>query len=112
MLPSDRKSEKRKIIEASSRFIASLDKNDYIGCRNEILTMKQSVEALVFSACWAYTYGNFKLAKLVSKDAMNFSKHIDTCLLKLTDAMIHSLKIQYIANDDIGQGIGYGDEAF
>lgn len=112
MLPSDRKSEKRKIMEANSRFIASFDKNDYIGCRNEILTMKQSVEALVFSSCWAYTHGNFKLARLVSKDAMNFSKYIDTCLSRLMDAMIHSLKIENVENDDIGQGTVNGDEAF
>ena len=109
MLPSDRKAEKRKIIEANSRFVAFLKKNDYIGCRNEILSMKQSVEALVFSSCWAYTHGNFKLARLVSKDAMNFSKYIDTCLSRLMDAMIHSLKIQHVANDDIGQGVGYGN---
>ena len=112
MLPSDRKAEKRKIMEANSRFVASLDKNDYIGCRNEILEMKQSVEALVFSYCWAYTHGNFKLAKLVSKDAMNFSKYIDTCLLRLMDTMIHSLSIQNVENDDIGQGTVNGDEAF
>lgn len=109
MLPSDRKSEKRKIMEANSRFVASLDKNDYIGCRNEILTMKQSVEALVFSACWAYAHDNFKLARLVSKDAMNFSKYIDTCLLRLMDTMIHSLSIQHVENDDIGQGTVNGN---
>ena len=109
MLPSDRKAEKRKIMEANSRFVAFLNKNDYIGCRNEILEMKQSVEALVFSACWAYTHGNFKLARLVSKDAMNFSKYVDTCLLKLTDTMIHSLSIQHVANDDIGQGTVNGN---
>lgn len=109
MLPSDRKAEKRKITEANSRFVSSLDKNDYIGCRNEILAMKQSVEALVFSACWAYTHGNFKLARLVSKDAMNFSKYIDTCLLRLMDTMIHSLSIQHVENDDIGQGTVNGN---
>ena len=109
ILPSDRKSEKRKIIEAKSRFDSSLDKNDYIGCRNEILAMKKSVEALVFSSCWADTHGNFKLARLVSKDAMNFSKYIDTCLSRLMDAMIHSLKIQYVANNDIGQGTVNGN---
>lgn len=112
MLPSDRKSEKRKIMEANSRFIASFDKNDYIGCRNEILAMKQSVDALNIIAYWAYTRGNTKLAKLAFKDAMNFSKYVDTCLLKLIDTMIHSLKIQLVANDDIGQGIVNGDEAF
>lgn len=112
MLPSDRKAEKRKIIDANSRFIASFDKNDYIGCRNEILAMKQSVDALNISAYWAYTHGNFKLARLVSKDAMKFSKYVDTCLLKLMDTMIHSLKIQLVANDDIWQGTVNGDEAF
>lgn len=109
MLPSDRKSEKRKIMEANSRFISSFDKNDYIGCRNEILTMKQSVEKLNITAYWAYTRGNTKLAKLAFKDAMNFSKYVDTCLLRLMDAMIHSLKIQYVANNDIGQGTVNGN---
>ena len=88
MLPSDRKAEKRKIIEANSRFIESLKKNDYIGCRNEILAMKQSVEALNISAYWAYTHGNFKLSKLAFKDAVNFSNHITTCWVKLTDRML------------------------
>ena len=111
MLPSDRKAEKRKIIEANSRFVESLKKNNYIGCRNEILTMKQSVEELNISAYWAYTHGDSKLYRLTFKDAMNFSKYVDTCLLKLIDAMIHSLKIQLVANDDIGQGIINGDEA-
>ena len=88
MLPSDRKSEKRKIMEANSRFIASFDKNDYIGCRKEILAMKQSVDALNIIAYWAYTRGNTKLAKLVFKDVMNFSKYIDTCWVKLMDRML------------------------
>ena len=112
MLPSDRKAEKRKIIEANSRFIAFLKKNDYIGCRNEILTMKQSVEALNIGAYWAYKHGNSKLYRLTFKDAMNFSKYVDTCLLKLMDTMIHSLNVQHVANDDIGQGTVYGDKAF
>lgn len=111
-LPSDRKAEKRKIMEANSRFIASLNKNDYIGCRKEILTMKQSIEKLNMSAYWAYTHGNSKLYRLTFKDAMNFSKYVDTCLLKLIDTMIHSLTIEYVANDDIVQGTVYGDEAF
>lgn len=109
MLPSDRKAEKRKIMEANSRFIASFDKNDYIGCRKEILAMKQSVDALNIIAYWAYTRDNSKLAKLAFKDAMNFSKYVDTCLLRLIDAMIHSLKIQYVANKDIGQGTVNGN---
>lgn len=109
MLPSDRKAEKRKIMEANSRFVAFLNKNDYIGCRNEILSMKQSVEALVFSSCWAYTHGNFKLARLVSKDAMNFSKYIDTCLSRLIDTLIRSLTIENVANNDIGQGTVNGN---
>ena len=109
MLPSDRKAEKRKIMEANSRFVESFDKNDYIGCRNEILAMKQSVEALNITAYWAYEHDNFKLARLVSKDAMNFSKYIDTCLSRLMDAMIHSLKIKYVANNDIGQGTVNGN---
>lgn len=109
MLPSDRKAEKRKIMEANSRFVEFLSKNDYIGCRKEILTMKQSVEALNISAYWAYTHGNSKLYRLTFKDAMNFSKYVDTCLLKLIDTMIHSLTIKHVANDDIGQGTVYGD---
>lgn len=112
MLPSDRKSEKRKIIEANSRFVSSLRKNDYIGCRKEILAMKQSVDALNIIAYWAYTRCNTKLAKLAFKDAMNFSKYVDTCLLKLIDTMIHSLTIKHVVNDDIGQGTVNGDEAF
>lgn len=88
MLPSDRKAEKRKIMEANSRFVASLDKNDYIGCRKEILAMKQSVEALNIGAYWAYTHGNSKLYRLTFKDVMNFSKYIDTCWVKLTDRML------------------------
>lgn len=112
MLPSDRKAEKRKIIDANSRFVASFDKNDYIGCRNEILTMKQSVEKLNISAYWAYTHGNSKLAKLAFKDAMNFSKYVDICLFELIDTLIRSLTIENVANDDIGQGIINGDEAF
>lgn len=109
MLPSDRKSEKRKIIEANSRFVASLRKNDYIGCRKEILAMKQSVDALNIIAYWAYTRCNTKLAKLAFKDAMNFSKYIDTCLSRLMDALIHSLTIEYVANNDIGQGTVNGN---
>lgn len=112
MLPSDRKAEKRKIMEANSRFIASFDKNDYIGCRKEILTMKQSVEALNIGVYWAYTHGDSKLYRLTFKDAMNFSKYVDTCLLKLIDTLILSLTIENVANDDIGQGIINGDEAF
>lgn len=88
ILPRNHKEQKKVIMEANSRFLACLNSNDFIGARNEILNITIAVKYLKETAHWAYLHGNFKLANRVFKDSENFSNHITTCWLKLTDRML------------------------
>lgn len=84
----DYKEKKKVIIKANSQFLACLNSNDFIGARNEILSITSAVKSLKETAHWAYLHGDFKLANRVYKDSENFSNHITTCWLKLTDRML------------------------